>query len=197
MSNIKRLLVTLILILSFQSLTKADDIRDFQIEGMSLGDSLLDFYTKNEIKRNIKFSNYKSDKYQLFEIYKSDYPLKQYDALMIHFKKSDKNYKIFSVAGVLEFSDNIKGCLSKQKEIDLELFKVFDNLEKNEYGFNKSQGDPTGKSKFNEIEYLFSSNDQINIQCYDWSKKSGYMDHLRIGLHHGVFLDWINNEAYK
>ena len=37
--------VVLVLISGFQSWTKADDIRDFQIEGMSIGDSLLDFYS--------------------------------------------------------------------------------------------------------------------------------------------------------
>ena len=52
MSNIKRLLITLILLLSFQSLTKADDIRDFQIEGMSIGDSLLDYFSETEIKNH-------------------------------------------------------------------------------------------------------------------------------------------------
>ena len=40
----KRLLLILILTFSFQSWTKADDISDFEIEGMSIGDSLLDFY---------------------------------------------------------------------------------------------------------------------------------------------------------
>ena len=39
----KRLLLILILTLNFQSWTKADDIRDLEIEGMSIGDSLLDF----------------------------------------------------------------------------------------------------------------------------------------------------------
>jgi len=41
----KRLLLILILIFSFQSLTKADDIRDFEIEGISVGDSLLDYFS--------------------------------------------------------------------------------------------------------------------------------------------------------
>ena len=36
-----RLLLILILTLSFQTLVKADDIRDFEIEGISIGDSLL------------------------------------------------------------------------------------------------------------------------------------------------------------
>ena len=47
--DMKRLLIILILTLSFQTLTKADDIRDFEIEGMSIGDSLLDFYDENQI----------------------------------------------------------------------------------------------------------------------------------------------------
>ena len=46
----KRLLLILILTFSFQSLTKADDIRDFEIEGMSIGDSLLDYFS--EINKN-------------------------------------------------------------------------------------------------------------------------------------------------
>ena len=45
----KRLLLILILTFSLQSWTKADDIKDFQIEGMSIGDSVLDFATKSEI----------------------------------------------------------------------------------------------------------------------------------------------------
>ena len=45
----KRLLLIIILTLSFQSWTKADDIRDFQIEGMSIGDSALDYFSINDI----------------------------------------------------------------------------------------------------------------------------------------------------
>ena len=37
---------------SFQTLSLADDITDFQVEGMSVGDSLLDYFSKEEIKNN-------------------------------------------------------------------------------------------------------------------------------------------------
>ena len=45
-------LTILILILNLQSFTKADDIQDFEIEGMSVGDSLHDhfFIIKNKRK---------------------------------------------------------------------------------------------------------------------------------------------------
>ena len=48
----KQFIIIFILILSFQSWSKADDIRDFQIEGMSVGDSLLDYYPKNKLKKD-------------------------------------------------------------------------------------------------------------------------------------------------
>ena len=57
-------IAVLILIFSLQSFTKADDISDFEIEGMSLGDSLLDYYSENEIKKQLSLmisSSYKSD----------------------------------------------------------------------------------------------------------------------------------------
>ena len=50
----KAVIVVLILTLSFQPWTKADDIREFEIEGMSVGDSLLDFYEISEIKESEK-----------------------------------------------------------------------------------------------------------------------------------------------
>ena len=41
----------LILILTLQSWTKADDISDFEIAGFSIGDSLLDHFSKKKLKK--------------------------------------------------------------------------------------------------------------------------------------------------
>ena len=48
----KRLLLILILTLSFQSLVKAEDISDFEIEGMSINKSVLDYISVNEVLDN-------------------------------------------------------------------------------------------------------------------------------------------------
>ena len=42
-------LFVFILFLSLQSFTKANDIKDFELEGLSLGDSLLNFFNKKQI----------------------------------------------------------------------------------------------------------------------------------------------------
>jgi len=47
-------IAVLILIFSLQSWTKADDIRDFEIEGISIGDSLLDYFSDEEINKQKK-----------------------------------------------------------------------------------------------------------------------------------------------
>ena len=41
--------------IGFQNLTKADDIRDFEIEGISIGDSLLDYFQESEVRKIDKF----------------------------------------------------------------------------------------------------------------------------------------------
>ena len=50
-----------IFIFSCQSLTKADEIKDFEIEGMSIGESLLDYFSNEEII-NAPKTNYPGSK---------------------------------------------------------------------------------------------------------------------------------------
>ena len=60
----KVFLSVLVLIFSLESLTKADDISEFEIDGISVGDSLLNHYSKNEINEMLTktVSGYKSKK---------------------------------------------------------------------------------------------------------------------------------------
>ena len=60
------LIAVLVLILTLQSFTKADDIKDFQIEGISIGDSALDFFSEAQIKNNSKNCNICSIRRQSF-----------------------------------------------------------------------------------------------------------------------------------
>ena len=50
--------------LSLQSWTKADDIKDFEVEGISIGDSALDHFSKKEIDDRASIGNYKSKKFK-------------------------------------------------------------------------------------------------------------------------------------
>ena len=95
--DMKRLLIILILTLSFQTLTKADDIRDFEIEGMSIGDSLLDFYDENQIiqKLNTTKQYYDDNKFMLIGFFNST---STYESLRFHLKTNDNSYKIYQIS---------------------------------------------------------------------------------------------------
>ena len=49
--KVKVFFIIFILILSLQTLTKADDISNFEIDGISVGDSLLDYLSIKQIKK--------------------------------------------------------------------------------------------------------------------------------------------------
>ena len=113
----KRLLLILILTFSLQSLTKADDIRDFEIEGMSIGDSLLDHFSEEEIKKELSNKFYYPKSTEFFQV--SFYIKNQtdYDFAQFHLKDNDTNYEIYSVTGVIGFNNDIESCLKKMNEI--------------------------------------------------------------------------------
>ena len=96
-------IAVLVLIFSFQSWTKADDIRDFEIEGMSIEDSLLDYFSEEELKNTKKTFYPGSDKFYMTS------PRKMYDIyeyITFHLKKNDDKYIIASLRDILIFQIN-------------------------------------------------------------------------------------------
>ena len=53
----KNFLIIIVLSLSLMPPAKSDDISDFQIDGVSIGDSLLDHYSEYEIKKAMNYPN--------------------------------------------------------------------------------------------------------------------------------------------
>ena len=77
--------ILIILVLLFSSSVLAKDISDFQIEGMSIGDSLLDFISSEKI--NEKINSY-SDKGFI-------YNSKKYYALTFNSNDFNSNLKLY------------------------------------------------------------------------------------------------------
>ena len=190
----KRLLLILILTFSFQSWTKADDIRDFEIEGMSIGDSLLDFYSKKKINESLTY-NYSSDKYSTAEFLNS-VNLKKYDGININFLKTDKKMIIHAIHGMKDYN-KIKKCIEDKKDITNDIKQLFTSASIDEKNKRKHDQDKSGKSFTYDTYVELQSKDFVGISCYDWSSNSGFVDHLRISIVTKKFMEWINNEAYN
>ncbi|MDA9664021.1 hypothetical protein N9T25_01965 [Candidatus Pelagibacter sp.] len=117
----KRLLLIVILTFSFQTLSKADDIRDFEIEGMSIGDSLLNSYSRNQIIENID-PNVLKDTDGKFKTTGFYGLFNEYDGIQFTFKSNDKKYIIYGISAGIFYS-NIKQCEKKLKSTASKVLK--------------------------------------------------------------------------
>ncbi len=186
----------LVLLINLQSSSKADDISEFQIEGVSIGSSLLEFGSENQIK-NIKSSTQYKSKYTVYDADKL-IEMTNYDYMSVTTKNNDINYIITSVSGIINY-DKLDICLEMQKEIAAQIDNVLNYNEKQEVVY-PSQRDKTGNSKIHSIVYYFKphpSNEAISINCGHFTKKSKIQRTLKVGAHSDEFAFYLINEAYK
>ena len=104
----KIFLSVLILILNLQSWTKANDINDFAIHGISIGDSLLDYYSKSEIDSFKKYYYQGSRKYYRLSIGKLNSKFNEYEKIDFEVKNNDSNYKLAAINGIFDYKNNIE-----------------------------------------------------------------------------------------
>ena len=184
----------------------ADDISDFQIEGMSLGDSLLDYMTEDEIleevENNIDRYTFLKEPYKYVQInlFKD---FSTYEVLSFLIKNNfinqyltDKNekYTILSIRGTIDYIDDFDGCLRKRNEI-IEIFSnKFPNVKKEEFIANYTS-DPSGKSIIDIIEFTFATGAELGAHCFKMDKnfrvKTGWKDSLDIAIDSKETTKWL------
>ena len=172
----------------------ANDIRDFEIEGISVGDSLLDYFSEEEIKKAIRKDQYPGKDGKFIEIQFSNETssfLKIYEGMQIVYKKNDKNYKIYSLTGGLFFGRDINACLEKQKIVEKDLSILFKNTER-QAAKEKYAWDKTGKSYLHFIVHYFDTKDQIEITCYELAEHFKREHYLAVAVDTKEFIDWLD-----
>ena len=184
-------ITVLVLIFSLQSWTKADDISDFEIEGMSIGDNLLDHFTKNYIDTLSTEYYPKSNKFYVVDGSFKNSEL--YDGFQVALKKN--NYIVYGItAGI--FFDNMKNCLTHKNKVESEIFNMFKSSKKFS-SEGKHDADPNGNSYMYQTQYSLQKGGLIAIECLDWSdeitEKYGWADNLRVGVKLKEYNDWLNN----
>ena len=194
-----RLLLILILMFSFHSLSNADDIRDFEIEGMSIGDNALDYYSKKELRKFDKTYYPKSKKFYLRE--KISNKFESYDGVQFAFKRKDNSYQIYGIKGYIFFETNFQKCLNKMNEIENELDNILIKSKKTKNEGWKDPLDPSGKSKRWQIHYALNNDEGlISLECVDWSEKitknDGFTDNLNITVYSKDYEKFVRYEAY-
>ena len=189
-----KLFLILILTFSFQSWTKADDIRDFQVEGISIGDSALNYFTKEEIIKN-KRDFYNSKKYSTSSIESDKY--NKFETVQISYRSSDQLFKILDISGVLFM--NYNECMKDIKNISLEFDQMFVNTRKGKLDTYKNNDDPYGKSKVSDAYWYFDNNDVIVLACFyvdtKWAGESNFKSEFRVSIGTDEFNKFLIEES--
>ena len=190
----KNFILIIVLIFNLQSFAKAGDVQDFEIEGISVGNSAFKFFSKSEIDKRKNYV-YKSKKYAM---YGKDLENSNFDMVLIEFIDSG-NYIVNSVIGKIFYNKNNFNECSKQENIILaELKEQFkNNASYTNHGVVAHEGDPSGKSKGSW--HTFDLNDGsgiIYLECMDWAEDTGKWDNLRVTIFNKEFNDFLQTEAY-
>ena len=186
-------------VLFFSSSVVAEDISDFEIEGISLRDNIQDHFSKNQLEQYYRSFG---KQHTAVEVYSNEginhpryFKLQTYDGMQVHY--DDKSKKIIGIFGAIDFPDDISGCLKKLNEIKPEIESVTRStiLRKEDDINNKHWDDPSGKSYTTGVTYYIKNDHHIHLDCYDWSEEmKPWIDHLRMGIYLNEYLDLIDSE---
>jgi len=166
----------------------------FKIAGMSFKDSLLNYFTKDQIDQHSHFNLYQYKKDRKFFVVAFIEPeiTKEYHVVQIQVKKDDKNYKIHGISGATYFVENIQDCYKEEKKLFNTISKIYPYKEK--VNVNEAFTAVDDKSNLKGTGLFLKSGDVVNIICYDWSVESQKDDNLKISFLTEELNDWIQSD---
>jgi hypothetical protein len=194
---LKNLIFILILIFNLQSWTKAEGLEDLNIEEFQIGESLLNYFSKEEIIKNTSKTVFK-DTDKKFQAFFTDHPvkLKSYDTyqyVRVTYLNNNE-FLIYGISGMRDYEkDDMQKCYLLQKKIEEEFDNLFSNFKKNKEVFS-SRMDSTGKSKITGI-YYYTENGYAEIACYDFAEHIKIASGIDVSITSNSLKDWLNSLA--
>ena len=174
-------IVFLSLLLSTSAYT--DNIKDFKIESMSIGDSALNYFTESQLEDGeLDWFNYSYKEYSTSLV-----PGKGiYDWFKISYKGADEDFIIEGLVGIVikkKYED--EKCNKELDNTALKISELFNNtkprkkqLFKIAYNPRKifQESNPSGKSTATSISFDFKDEGKIILSCYNMDKATNQID---------------------
>ena len=194
-------LTILIIAFGIQSWTMADDIKDFEIEGMTVGESLLNYFDESLIKTEIdnkEISYYYENKFVSISLWEVRNNFQIYDDVGVVLKLNDENYEIFALEGTLYMSEDatINECHEKQKKISQDIQLSFSKNIEPEIWFADKDTLRAHLSSIKYMDFLLSDGGLVRVVCYDvipGIRKNSDLDLLYVAIDSPKFLEYLNN----
>ena len=158
--------------LCFQFISKAEDVSDFEIEGMSIGESLLNFMSEKQINEALgsEKAYFYENKFVTISSWDNRDNYETYDNVGIILKQDDSTYKIYGLEGLLINQDgNIDDCYKKQESIAKEILIVIgDKYNLKRWFLEKNRKTKEQLAvKYLDFEIIDSDRRPISIVCFD------------------------------
>ena len=160
-----------------------DNITDFNIENISIGDSALDYFNEPQIVNSeLDWFNYSYKEYST-----SLLPGKGiYDWFKLTYKSNDDYFKILGIAGIIVKNKyDSKECNNQLDTAALEISRIFEKTQQAKKQMFNIVYDPSkifqetnskGKSTATSILFDFNNGGEIILSCYDMEKKVNEID---------------------
>ena len=203
----KKIFFLIILIIPFQTL--ADDIRNFQIEGMSIGDGALNYFDERQLEDGEQgWHNYSYSEYSTSLVSGKGI----YDWFLVSYRNDDDNFIIEAlVGGLKKVNFDNKECNNNLNATALNILELFKNTKqknKNTYELtaDASRIYPfTGKSSVTSISFHFPDKGKIILACYNMDKEANLdstykmstlnqNDSFRISVQNSMFVNYLKKD---
>ena len=184
----KKLFIIIVFFISFQSLTKADAINDFEIDGITIGDSVFDHFNQKKIN-NANEDTYKNGTFISKTFSSKDSKL--YEYIQLSYKKLDKKKIIHGITGVIRFKDNLDSCLEEMKSIDKGLSEMFPNSKRTDWGKYKMA---SGNGFYYPITFDFKDESSAMVSCQDFNDSSNIDNNLKVSIFTAEFSLFLEQE---
>ena len=206
-SNLEKIFffIILILILTLQHPSLADNFQDFKIEGMKVGDSALNYFDERQLEDGEQgWHNYSYKEYST-----SLMPGKGiYDWFLVSYRNDDENFKIEALVGGLEIINyNNKECNNRLDSAALSISESFKNTREDKKKYKLTADSSriypfTGKSAVTSLSFNFTNEGEIILSCFNMDKKANknsnfiistlnQKDSFRISIRSHAFINYL------
>ena len=179
----KKILWIVFLGLFLSTSAHTDNIKDYKIENISIGDSALDYFNESELENGeLDWFNYSYKDFATSLVSGKGI----YDWFKISYKSDDDNFIIEGLVGIVvkKNYDDIK-CNEEIDSAALNISGLFKNTKRSKKKLYKVDYNPrkvfqeasqSGKSTATSISFNFKNKGEIILSCYDMDKATNQID---------------------
>tara|TARA_B100000575_G_scaffold243291_1_gene206965 strand:- start:132 stop:731 length:600 start_codon:yes stop_codon:yes gene_type:complete len=151
-------------------------VKDFKVEGISVGESLLTYFSEEHIlefqrKVDIKGNPISIEDSIYIDSNFDKFQFETYQSLQVYYKVDDKDYTILTIGGAIFYGSDNQKCMNKLFEVrdilkeQYKSPKITENL--NQTPYESDMGDTI----YNDISFIFENDEMIMISCNDYDNE--------------------------